>query len=302
MFRTILFVPGVTPRFLDKAKSLSADIICFDLEDSVPPGEKHTARKFIKDKLKERDHFKLTRNIYVRINSSDSGLWSEDLVSVVQQGLDGIIVPKVDDEREIANICELITDLEEEKEIEKGHIKLMPSIETAVGVKNAYSIAKADLRINALIFGLYDFLHDMQLDYIDNDGSGYLYARMKIPVDARAAGILAIDAVWQKVDDIAGLRNDALTAKRLGYCGKTIIHPSHIEPVKEIFRPSKLEIEWAIKVVEALEPVIRDGQGVGAIKLEGKMLDIVHYKHAKSILDLEAADKPMNNEFDSELS
>jgi len=290
LFRTVLFVPGINPRFIDKAKSLNADVICFDLEDSVPPGEKHTARMLIKEKLKERDHFRLTRYIYVRINSSDSGLWSEDLVSVVQQGLDGIIVPKVNDESEITQICALITDLEEEKEIKKGHIKLMPSIESAVGVMNAYSIAKADLRINALIFGLYDFLHDMQLDYIDNDGSGYLYARMKIPVDARAAGILAVDAVWQKVDDITGLRNDVLTAKRLGYCGKTIIHPSHIEPVREIFKPSKLEIEWAIKVVEALEPLILKGKGTGAIKLEGKMLDIVHYKHAKSILDLAAAD------------
>lgn len=289
MFRTILFVPGINQRFIDKAKNLSADIICFDLEDSVPQGEKHIARKLIKEKLKEREHFRLTNNLYVRINSPDSGICSEDILLLVQRGLDGIIVPKVNDEIEIANICSHITNLEEKKEIEKGHIKLMPSIETAKGVVNAYSIAKADPRINALVFGVYDFLYDMRLDYIDTDGSGYMYARMKIPVDARAAGILAIDSVWQKIDDIVGLKSDAVTAKRLGYCGKTIIHPNHIDPVNEVFMPSKMQVEWATKVVKALEPVMYKGKGMGAIKLEGKMLDIVHYKHAKAILDIAGA-------------
>jgi citrate lyase subunit beta/citryl-CoA lyase len=162
----------------------------------------------------------------------------------------------------------------------------MPSIETAKGVVNAHSIAKADLRVNALIFGLYDFLHDMHLDHADNDGSGYSYARWKIPVDARAAGVVAIDAIWQKVDDIPGLRNDAASAKRLGYVGKSIIHPNHIEPVHEIFKPSKIEIGWATKVVNALGPAMRKGKGGGVVKLEGKMIDAAHYKQAKAILDI----------------
>ena len=286
MFRTVLFVPGVSQRFIDKAKNLNADIVCFDLEDSVPQGEKHIARKIIKENLSEREHFRLTKGIYVRINSSESGLCSEDILSLVQQGLDGIIVPKVNNENEIAKICSHITDLEEKNGIEKGHIKLMPSIETAKGVVNAYSIAAANPRINALVFGVYDFLYDMQLDYIDTDGSGYMYARMKIPVDARAAGILSIDSVWQKIDDIKGLKNDTIAAKRLGYGGKTIIHPNHIEPVNEVFKPSKMQVEWATKVIKALEPVIYNGRGIGAIRLEGKMLDIVHYKQAKAILDI----------------
>lgn len=162
----------------------------------------------------------------------------------------------------------------------------MPSIETAKGVVNAYSIAKADLRVNALIFGLYDFLHDMHLDHADNDGTGYSYARWKIPVDARAAGVVAIDAIWQKVDDIPGLKNDAASAKRLGYVGKSIIHPNHIEPVHEIFKPSKIEIGWATKVVNALGPAMRSGKGGGVVKLEGKMIDAAHYKQAKAILKI----------------
>jgi len=285
-FRSLLFVPGINPRFVGKAKKLNADIICLDLEDSVLPSEKATARKMIVPALKQRAHYNLTENVYVRINSPESGISRKDLISTIQKGLDGIVVPKVSEESEIVELCGLITELEQKRGIEKNRIKLMPSIETAKGVVNAYSIAKADLRVNALIFGLYDFLHDMHLDHADNDGTGYSYARWKIPVDARAAGVVAIDAIWQKVDDIPGLRNDAASAKRLGYVGKSIIHPNHIEPVHEIFKPSKIEIGWATKVVNALGPSMRNGKGGCVVKLEGKMIDAAHYRHAKAILDV----------------
>jgi citrate lyase subunit beta/citryl-CoA lyase len=285
-FRSLLFVPGINPRFVDKAKKLNADIICFDLEDSVLPSEKVTARKLLVQALKQRANYNLTENVYVRINSPESGISGKDLTSTIQKGLDGIVVPKVSEESEIVELCSLITELEQKRRIEKNRIKLMPSIETAKGVVNAHSIAKADLRVNALIFGLYDFLHDMHLDHADNDGTGYSYARCKIPVDARAAGVVAIDAIWQKVDDIPGLRNDALSAKRLGYVGKSIIHPNHIEPVNEIFKPNKIEIGWATKVVNALGPAMRKGRGGGVVKLEGKMIDAAHYKQAKAILDI----------------
>jgi citrate lyase subunit beta/citryl-CoA lyase len=285
-FRSLLFVPGINPRFIDKAKKLNADIICFDLEDSVLPSEKVTARKMLVQALKQRANYILTENVYVRINSPESGISDKDLTSTIQKGLDGIVVPKVSEESEIVELCSLITELEHKRRIEKNHIKLMPSIETAKGVVNAHLIARADLRVNALIFGLYDFLHDMHLDHADNDGTGYSYARWKIPVDARAAGVVAIDAIWQKIDDIPGLRNDAASAKRLGYVGKTIIHPNHIEPVHEIFKPSKIEIEWATKVVNALGPAMRKGKGGGVLKLEGKMIDAAHYKQAKAILDI----------------
>lgn len=285
-FRSLLFVPGINPRFVDKAKKLNADIICFDLEDSVLPAEKVTARKIIVEALKQRTQYNLTQNVYVRINSPESGIPDIDLLSTIQKGLDGIVVPKVNEVSELVELCGLITELEQKRGIEKNHIKLIPSIESAKGIVNAYSIAKADLRVNALIFGLYDFLQDMHLDYLDNDVTGYSYARMKMPVDARAAGVVAIDAIWQKVDDISGLRNDAASAKRLGYAGKSIIHPNHIEPVHEIFKPSKIEIEWATRVVDALGPAMRKGKGSGVVKLDGKMIDAAHYKLAKDILNI----------------
>lgn len=281
MFRSLIFVPGNSTRFIEKAKTLQADIICFDLEDSVPANEKDAARKVIADALTRRQEY--ARPVYVRTNSPESGLVAADLKAVVQKGIDGVVVPKVNDSAEIIEIKKQVAALEAERGT--GRIALMPSIETAKGVVNAYQIAGADDRINAVVFGVFDFLYDMRLDYDEHNDAGYAYARSKIPVDARAAGVHAIDAIWQKIDDATGLVQDATIAKSLGYSGKSIIHPSQIEPVHKVFLPSKNEIEWAKKVVRALGEAMEKGSGRGAVRLEGRMIDAVHYKQAKVILE-----------------
>ncbi|HZD81663.1 MAG TPA: CoA ester lyase [Nitrososphaeraceae archaeon] len=283
MFRSLIFVPSNIKRFINKAKVVNADIICFDLEDSVPVNEKAVARQTIMEALTQRTEYK--SNIYIRINSFESGLAPLDLNAIIRKGIDGIVIPKVNDEIEFSTLVDLISTLEQKRGIEKNSIKLLPSIETAKGVVNAYSIAKTVQRVNALVFGVFDFLYDMRLDYDENDGIGYAYARAKVPVDARAAGVASIDGIWQKVDDIDGLRKDAIIAKRLGYSGKSIIHPNQIETVHKIFVPNRNEIEWAKKVVEALGEAMEEGVNRGAVKLEGKMIDAVHYKQAKAILD-----------------
>ena len=239
MFRSLIFVPGNSIRFVEKAKTLGADIICFDLEDSVPDNEKDAARRIIAETLIARRQ-EYGGNVYVRTNSPESGLILNDLKAVLQKGIDGIVVPKVNDAHEILRIKEHIVTLEKERKIEKiEKIALVPSIETARGVVNAYFIARADERIKALVFGVFDFLYDMRLDYDEHDSVGYSYVRAKIPIDARAAGVHAIDAIWQKIDDMDGLIRDATMARRLGYSGKSIIHPSQIEPVHKVFRPAR---------------------------------------------------------------
>ena len=256
MFRSLIFVPGNSMRFVEKAKTLAADIICFDLEDSVPYNEKDAARRIIAETLLARRQ-EYSGIVYVRTNSPESGLIPDDLKAVLQEGIDGIVVPKVNDVSEMLEIKKHIVMLEKERKTDK--IALMPSIETARGVVNAYLIASAEERIKALVFGVFDFLYDMRLDYDEHDPLGYSYVRAKIPVDARAAGVHAIDAIWQKIDDIDGLIRDATMARRLGYSGKSIIHPSQIEPVHKVFRPSKNEVEWAKKVVQALGQAMKKG-------------------------------------------
>lgn len=280
LLRSFLFVPGNNKRFIDKAKTLKADIICLDLEDSVPLNDKEPARQMISDILKARSEF--SSEVYARINSFDSGLAEADLKAVVQNGINGVVIPKVNGEEEVWALSKLITTLEHERKIKDGTVEMMPSIENAKGVINAFKIASATPRVSALVFGVFDFLFDMGLEYVE-DGMEYTYARAKVPVDARAAGVYAIDSIWQKIEDIDGLIRDATAGMRLGYKGKSLIHPSQIEPVHKIFVPNKEEVEWARKVVDALSDAM--SKGVGAIRLEGKMVDAVHYKRAKALLD-----------------
>ncbi len=281
LLRSFLFVPGNNKKFIDKAKTLNADIICLDLEDSVPMNDKDSARKMISETLQSRPEFK--SEVYVRTNSFESGLAQADLQAVIHDGINGVVIPKVNDANEIFELSKLIMDLERKQTIKQDTVEIMPSIESAKGVVNAYKIASATPRVSALVFGVFDFLFDMGLEYVE-DGIEYGYARAKVPVDARAAGVFAIDSVWQKIDDMNGLIKDATTGMKLGYKGKSIIHPSQIEPVHKIFVPNKEEVEWARKVVDTLSDAMNKGKG--AVRLEGKMIDAVHYKRAKALLDV----------------
>jgi len=282
MFRSLLFIPGNNERFLKKSIKLQADILCFDLEDSVPSNEKEAARilvaRYLASRQGENDSF-----IYVRINSFDSGLVDGDLERIVMNGLDGIVLPKIGNSEEVTQIIHKIDAIVSKRKLTSG-IRIIPSIETARGVVNANSIASSHKNVTALVFGVFDYLYDMNIDVEYDDFVSYNYARSKIPVDARAAGIDALDGIWQNVNDIDGLIKDAAIAKKLGYSGKTLIHPSHINPVHDIFRPTKKQIEWAKKVLAELQDTFEKGNVRGAKLLEGKMIDAVHYKQAKAVI------------------
>ena len=282
MFRSLLFIPGNNERFLQKSIKLHADILCFDLEDSVPSSEKEAARNlvasFLATKQGDNDSF-----IFVRINSFDSGLVDGDLERIVMNGLDGIVLPKIGNSEEVTRIIQKIDAIVSKRKL-SSDIQIIPSIETSRGVVNANSIASSHKNVTALVFGVFDYLYDMNIDVEYDDFMSYNYARSKIPVDARAAGIDAFDGIWQNVRDIDGLIKDAAIAKKLGYSGKTLIHPSHINPVHDIFRPTKKQIEWAKKVLAALQDTFENGNARGAKLLEGKMIDAVHYKQAKAVI------------------
>ena len=279
LFRTLIFVPGNNSRFLEKAKTIKADIICFDLEDSVPDSEKTNARKLIKNALKSRSSY--TSSIFVRTNSPVSGKISDDLNEVLQKGIDGIVIPKVNNVSELKKIEKNMLKIEKTRKLKPTQI--IPSIESTEGVVNTYAIASYSKRIPAIVFGIFDLLNDLGVEYTKDSEAGR-YSRAKIPVDARAAGIASIDAIWQDLKDSAGLENDCKYGKNLGYSGKSIIHPDQIETVHKIFYPTKTEIQWAQKVCDVYLESIKKGKG--ATTIEGKMIDEVHYKQAKAILEL----------------
>ncbi len=278
LLRSLIFVPGNNSRFLEKAKTLSADIVCFDLEDSVPKEEKEFARNLIKEALSKRLEYKA--EVYVRTNSPASGMIPKDLSKIVQKGIDGIVIPKVNNVVELKKIIKTLANLEKKRKLKP--IEIIPSIESAEGVVNTYTIASSSNRVFTLVFGLFDLLNDLGIEYTKQP-KGAKYARAKIPLDARAAGKYVIDAIWQDLNDEAGLEEDCIIGRHLGYVGKSIIHPNQIPIVHKIFYPTQAEIEWAKKVCQAYMESTKKSKG--ATKVEGKMIDEVHFKRAKALLD-----------------
>ena len=279
LFRSLIFVPGNNPRFLEKAKKIQADIVCFDLEDSVPDNEKTSARKLIKNALKSRSEY--SSSIFVRTNSPLSGKISSDLKEIIQKGIDGIVIPKVNNISELKKIQKILSGLEKSKKLKP--IQIIPSIESAEGVVNSYLIASFGKRVTAIVFGIFDLLNDLGVEYT-KDSPGGKYSRYKIPVDATAAGISAIDGIWQDLNDLKGLQKDCNFGKSLGYAGKSVIHPDQISMVHKSFHPNKTEILWAEKVCTVYLESTKKGKG--ATTVDGKMIDEVHYKQAKALLDI----------------
>jgi len=278
-FRSLIFVPGNNSRFLEKAKKLESDIVCFDLEDSVPDIEKVNARKLIKNALKSRKLYK--SSIFVRTNSPISGKIPNDLKEVIQKGIDGIVIPKVNNVKELQKIVKTLSILEKKQKLKP--IQIIPSIESAEGVVNTYNIASFGKRIPAVVFGVFDLLNDLGVEYT-KESEGEKYSRGKIPVDAHAAGIVAIDAIWQDLKDSKGFQKDCKTGRSLGYSGKSIIHPDQISVVHKSFYPNKTEILWAEKVCKVYAESTKKGKG--ATTVDGKMIDEVHFKQAQALLEL----------------
>ena len=280
LFRSLVFVPGNNPRFLEKAKLLSSDIVCLDLEDSVPEKEKQKARNLISKKLKEHKDFKAS--VFARTNSPQSGKIPNDLEKIIQKGLDGIVIPKVDSAKELKKIEKIVSNLEKKRKLKK--IRLIPSIESALGVINCYEIALSSKRIDAVVFGIFDLLNDMKIEYTKGNPIGAKYSRYKVPIAAAAAGITAIDGIWQEIKDKKGLEQDCKLGKQLGYSGKSIIHPDQIQTTHKIFHPNSSEISWSKLVVKEYEKSTKKGKG--AIVVDEKMIDEVHYKWAKALLEI----------------
>jgi len=280
LFRSLIFVPGNNPRFLEKAKSLEADIVCFDLEDSVPPPEKKAARRLVRAALRSRSQY--GASIFVRTNAPASGMIPEDLRETVRRGIDGIVIPKVNSTGDLKAVERALRAAEKKARLRP--IRIIPSIESAGGVAGAYEISSFSKRVCAVVFGVFDLLNDLGIEYTKRP-AGAEYSRAKIPVDSRAAGVPAIDAIWQDLEDTRGLAGDCRLGKSLGYAGKSIIHPDQIETAHRIFHPNRTEIEWAKKVRDAYLKSAKKGKG--ATVVEGKMVDEAHYKQAMALLDLD---------------
>ena len=245
--RTLLFVPGNKTRMVDKARTLPTDGVFLDLEDAVPVAEKETARQMVGESLSTGSFGPWTA---VRVNDMKTGLTEADVRGVLVGGLDVICLPKAESAAEVEQVASLIEDLERERGIAPGKVKILPIVETALGLVRAFEVAGASPRVLAVCFGAEDFCADMGA-VRSKERSEIAYARAKVVTSARAAGVPAIDTVYTDLGDQEGLREDAMMARRLGYRGKVVIHPQQLEIVNQVFTPSAEEIAHARRVIEA---------------------------------------------------
>ncbi len=247
---------------------LGADAVIFDLEDAVAPAEKDAARILVRNTMRYMD-FRGCEMI-VRINSVDTPYWKRDMDAVVPQKPGMLLLPKTGCAGDILEADAYLTQLEEKLGFAPNTVGLMTLIETAMGVENAFAIATAAKRVRALFLGAEDLTADLQCKRT-KEGREIEYARTRLVVAARAAGIAVYDTPFTDVNDDEGIWTDARYAKSLGFNGKASISPRHVEAINSVFSPSMKEIEYAYEVMDAIE--LAKKQGKGAIALHGKMID-----------------------------
>ena len=268
MLRSMLFLPGNNPNMLINGNCLGADAVIFDLEDAVAPAEKDAARILVRNTMRYMDFGTCGR--IVRINSIDTPYWRKDLDQIMPYKPDLILLPKSGSAADVLAADEYMTELEEKLGFELGTVGLMPLIETAMGVENSFAIATATKRIKALFLGAEDLTADLRCKRT-KEGREIEYARTRLVVAARAAGVEVFDTPFTDVNDDEGIVVDAELAKALGFSGKASISPRHVEVINRVFSPTMAEIDYAYEVIEAIR--IAKEQGKGAIALRGKMID-----------------------------
>lgn len=287
LIRTALFVPGNRPDRIEKAFGTGADVIIIDLEDAVPLAEKESSRSNVREKVAQF----ADRMILVRTNALGSDFIKGDLDEAIVEGVNGIILPKVERADDITKINTLLIEVEKNRALPKGSIRVFPLIESAAAVQHIYDIVSTKTkpnRIYTVMFGAADYTLDMGIE-MTMEGNELFYARSRIAIACRAAGIaLPVDTPFMiDLKNTEALISDARRAKELGFQGKLVIHPNQVEPCNRIFFPLPEEIKKAEKIVKAFEEA--EAEGMAAIQLEGKFIDYPVVKRSKDILALAAA-------------
>ena len=291
--RSLLAVPATRRKMAEKAIASAADAVFLDLEDAIAPDSKAEARKDIVCALKELEW--RGRPTVFRANALDTPYFYRDLMEVVEgagDSLDAVMIPKVNRPEDLCAVSILLSQLELAMDLEKGRIEIEAQIESAEGLANVDSIARATGRLTALHFGPGDFAASVSMpqtsigvmDEWDEayPGHRFHYAMQRIVVAARAAGLRVLDGPVADYGDEEGLRRSCLIARSLGFDGKWCIHPAQIAVVNDTFSPTDKEVDWARKVVVAYDEA--NAEGSGSVSVEGQMVDAASIKLARNTL------------------
>ena len=273
--RSRLYLPGGSPKLMLNAGLHGADAIILDLEDSVHPDEKESARLLVRNALRTID-FKGSERM-VRINQLPLGF--EDIKEIINENVNVVLIPKCESKQQVIDVNTYI------KKFKKGKspVFLMPIIESAKGVMNAYEIATACDNIIALTLGLEDYTADIGVRRSKSEDECF-FAKSMVVNAAKAAGVQAIDTVFSDVGDMDGLYENVKQAKAMGFDGKGCIHPRQIKVVHEAFLPTEEELVRAKQIVDAYKTAKKEGKGV--VSLGSKMIDPPVVKQAQHILKM----------------
>ena len=289
--RTMMFVPGNNPAMVKDAGIYGADSIMLDLEDAVSLTEKDAARMLVFNAIKTVDFG--GAEIVVRINGQDTPFYDEDVKAMVRAGVDVIRLPKTESADMIQKLVTDIENAEKEYGVEKGSIGVMAAIESAKGVLNAPEIATATPLMMGLAVSGEDYTADMHTHRYP-DGRELEFARNMVLQAARAADVYAFDTVFSNMNDTEGFYRETRYIYELGYDGKSLVNPSQIPMVNEVFNPSKEEIENAMAVQNAISEA--KAQGSGVISMNGKMVDKPVVEKANRVIETAKASNLIDEE------
>ena len=268
--RSRLYLPGSEPKYFINAALHVPDAVILDLEDSVHRDEKDAARILVRNALRAVDFGAGER--MVRINQLPLGL--EDLAAIVGQNPDLILMPKVEQPEQVAEVDRMIDEIKKREGITRP-VWIMPILESALGIENAFAIAAASGNVAALTIGLEDYTADLGVVKTP-EGRESQYARSRVVNAAHAAGVQAIDSVYGDVGDMDGLRRWGEASRAMGFEGMGCIHPGQIRVIHEAFRPTAAEITKAQRIVAAFQDA--QSTGLAVVSLGSKMIDppVVH--------------------------
>ena len=280
MRRSMLFLPGNTPNILQNGDALGADAVIFDLEDAVAPDQKDAARILVRNTMTYLDFSRV--EVIVRINSVDTDFWKKDLETILPLKPSLIMPPKSSCAEDVLTVDAYMSQLEDRLGFARNTVRLIPLIETALGVENAYQIASCTPRVAAIFLGGEDLTADLQCKRT-KESKEIEYARSRMVCAARAAGVDVYDTPFTDVNDDEGIRIDAEKAKSLGFTGKSAISPRHVPVINAVFSPSQRDIDYAYEVMEAIRRGKEEGRG--AVALRGKMIDAPVVSRAKRVIE-----------------
>ena len=285
--RSFLFVPANREKFLEKSLGLPADALLFDLEDSVPASEKENARAGVKAYAPKVSG----PEVWVRLNGLETGFAEADLDAVIGvKNLAGVFLPKAETRDEAIRLDGMIAKLEAARQLANGATRVVLSIESALGVLNAYDMTRGTGRVVSTVFGGAqdgDLNTDLGCTW-SIDGPEMLHARCHTLMCARAARFESpLDGVFANVRDPEGFEKDTALSRRLGFRGRQLIHPSQIEPCNRLYAPSQMEIDYYSRVLEAFDRAV--AQGNASTTVDGRMIDEAMAKAARRALDQAAA-------------